>query len=706
MENVQKAINNAIVLNIDREKKFLAGKTVHNVFPRENLFEMMFTQSTIGTMIFDEEGECIKYNKKMQEIFGIEPSLISGDIRYNILKDPAFDRSTMENIVNLFNNHRPLQREIIYNFKKSLIFLQNGINFRTPRWYNLRAYPIIQDGVLKYVVSHFEDITAKKETERSLLQHSRELQILNNLIITANSTDDVEELLKDIVGYIISNLSFSTGTVYFTDHKRSVAAIKYSTRTDDEYCDNFRFLDINKHPYKEVFVNGSPLFFENYGMLSPELSVKFGIKGFAMIPFSFQEEISGAIMISGSNKHWFTDLEKKVLNSVGQEVGTVIERIKYANALRNNEKRYKNIFNNSALGIYQLDPDGTLQAVNNAFARLFRLDSQEEALALINKSGNKIFLSKRKLRQMFKKVEKSGNSVYKFEKELFKKDKSTFIGKIILQSVKNERGETDYFEGFIEDVTERKRTEARMRILNYDLERRVRDRTILLQATNNELESFAYSVSHDLREPLRAIDGFSLALLEEYDGSLDDKGKDYLNRVRTAGKRMNELIDDLLKLSKVTRADMDKQIFSLSDMVAGIFASLGASNANKNINTVLHPGLDIKADRSLLRIALENLAGNAFKFSGKKTNPVIAFGSEIIDGKRAYYIKDNGAGFDMKYAGKLFGAFQRFHRAEEFPGTGIGLATVKRIIHMHGGNVWAESEPGKGAVFYFTLGEE
>ncbi len=235
------------------------------------------------------------------------------------------------------------------------------------------------------------------------------------------------------------------------------------------------------------------------------------------------------------------------------------------------------------------------------------------------------------------------------------------------------------------------------------LEKSVAERTAELTAVNKELEAFAYSVSHDLRAPLRAIDGFSQALLEDYAASLDSTGLDYLHRVRTATRRMGQLISDLLKLSRLTRGEMHRERVDLSTLASEVLTDLSTLQPERQADCIIAPGLVVDGDIRLLRVALENLLGNAWKFTSKLPYSRIEFGQTEIDGERVFFVRDNGAGFDMSYVGKLFGAFQRLHAVTEFEGTGIGLATVQRVIHRHGGRIWAEGQVEQGATFYFTL---
>lgn len=244
----------------------------------------------------------------------------------------------------------------------------------------------------------------------------------------------------------------------------------------------------------------------------------------------------------------------------------------------------------------------------------------------------------------------------------------------------------------LEDVTKEKRYEEALS-----------QRAAELEAANRELEAFSYSVSHDLKTPLRGIGGFGEALLEDYSDRLDDRGKDYLTRICAASRRMSQLIDDMLNFSKTTRAEMNRIIVDLGSLAASVAADLLKSRPERRVEFVIAPDLTVNADPRMLRVALENLLGNAFKFTSGRPGARIEVGRTAKEGRAAYFVKDNGPGFDMTYAGKLFVPFQRLHDASQFPGTGIGLATVRRIIHRHGGEIWAEGAVGKGATFYFTL---
>src|SRR5713226_4862198 len=266
------------------------------------------------------------------------------------------------------------------------------------------------------------------------------------------------------------------------------------------------------------------------------------------------------------------------------------------------------------------------------------------------------------------------------------------------------RDEPDILIGaFNEMLRQIQQREGALQQAHDELEQRVEERTAQLGAANKELEAFSYSVSHDLRAPLRGIDGFSLALLEDYAERLDDQGKEHIQRIRAATQRMGMLIDDLLNLSRMTRAEIRKETVNLSSLARSVAEGLQEAQPERRIDFQIEDRLEATADPRLVQVVLENLLGNACKFTSKRSSACIEFGKTRQNGNSAYFVRDNGAGFDPAFANRLFGAFQRLHGATEFPGTGIGLATVQRIIHRHGGQIWAEGAVGKGATFYFNL---
>jgi len=257
---------------------------------------------------------------------------------------------------------------------------------------------------------------------------------------------------------------------------------------------------------------------------------------------------------------------------------------------------------------------------------------------------------------------------------------------------------------FSEDVTRHKRAEEEILRLNASLEQRAGEFTGQLEAVNREMAALAHSVSHDLRAPLRGIDGWSKALQEDCSGQLDARAREYLGRVRSETARLATLIDEMLRLSLIARTEMCRDSVDLSALANAVASRLRQTAPERDLEFLVESGLTASGDAGLLEIAISNLLDNAVKFTGPRPHARIEFGREDCRTENVFYVRDNGVGFDMAYAGGLFGAFQRLHKASEFPGAGIGLATAQRVIRRHGGRIWADAQPEKGAAFYFTIG--
>jgi light-regulated signal transduction histidine kinase (bacteriophytochrome) len=298
---------------------------------------------------------------------------------------------------------------------------------------------------------------------------------------------------------------------------------------------------------------------------------------------------------------------------------------------------------------------------------------------------------------------KRGETLKHFETMRIGKDGKIIDVSVTISPIKDEDGNITGASKIARDISELKHAIKEIKQLNAELEQRVADRTAQLQAANKELESFSYSVSHDLRAPLRHINGFAGALMEDYSDQLDDVGKSYLKQVREASTEMAQLIDDVLQLARVTRTAMVPEVVDLTEMAHSIINDIQSADPDRRVAIEIKDGLSARGDRRLMHIMLTNLLGNAWKFTTKQGDPQISLGEVLKHGVREYFVRDNGAGFDMAFSDKLFGAFQRLHTADEFDGTGIGLATVLRVVNRHGGRVWAEGEINKGATFFFTL---
>jgi PAS domain S-box-containing protein len=297
-----------------------------------------------------------------------------------------------------------------------------------------------------------------------------------------------------------------------------------------------------------------------------------------------------------------------------------------------------------------------------------------------------------------------GENVRHFETVRRRKDGTDIDVSVTVSPIRDPAGGLTGASKVVRDITERKKAEARILELNQSLEERVKERTAQLVSANSELEAFSYSVSHDLRAPLRAMDGFSQAVLEDFGEQLPGEGKRYLQIIRAGAQRMGALIDDLLTFSRLSRAPIDRQRLDMTKLVKDALDELGAKTGDPKVRIEVGPMPESMGDPALMKQVWLNLLSNALKYSRKREPSVIQIGCEPRQGRDVFFVKDNGTGFDMLYANKLFGVFQRLHRADEYEGTGVGLAIVQRVIHRHGGEVWADAAVDRGATFFFTLG--
>lgn len=454
------------------------------------------------------------------------------------------------------------------------------------------------------------------------------------------------------------------------------------------------------------------------------------VNRFLSIPVIVKDHIVAVAGVANKESD-YDESDALQLTLLMDDAWKAVQREKVEEALRQSEERYEAIINNL--------PNSIVHIFDSEFHFLFTAGEALQEVGLTNETlvGKTIFevldpLLAQDLAVKYQQVLKGKTIQYEgeFGGKFFHlhaaplRDSSGQINQILVLSInitekhitenKLIATQTKLKELLVEAdqsrkallsvIEDQKLAEEQIQNLNLELELRVRQRTAELQVANQELEAFSYSVSHDLRAPLRAMDGFSAALLSSYTEKLDSQGKHYLQRIQEASQRMGLLINDLLNLSRVTRVDFIREMVNLSEIAHDLASDLQSQTHENHIEFIIAEEVVTEGDSHLLKIVLDNLLSNAVKFSSKQENAVIQFGVKSQNNELVYFVSDNGVGFDMAYAGKLFSPFQRLHGMQEFPGTGIGLVTVQRIIHRHGGRVWPESELNRGATFNFTLG--
>ncbi len=380
----------------------------------------------------------------------------------------------------------------------------------------------------------------------------------------------------------------------------------------------------------------------------------------------------------------------------------ITERKEVEEALRASEEQFRSLFENAPVGIFYSTAGGKILQVNAEYARIMGYASPQELMAAVNASSVADILYVRpELRpRLVRRVQTLGSGWLKVENQYRRKDGSIVTANLIFRSLPQN---PDLLEGFVEDISERKQAEEEIRQLNARLEQRVIERTAQLEASNREMEAFTYSVSHDLRAPLRAINGFSQLLANEYAPRLDPQGMRFLDIIRENTRKMDQLISDLLGLSRISRSELKYTLIDMTTLARRTFQEIAPADAGAGIDFRVSVLFNVYGDPGLIQQVWSNLLSNAIKYTQTRPLRKIEVGAYAQPGEVVYYVRDNGVGFDPQYSHKLFGVFQRLHSAEEFEGNGVGLAIVQRIIQRHGGRVWAEGQLGAGATFYFSL---
>jgi PAS domain S-box-containing protein len=620
-------------------------------------YEAIFRSMTDGVIIIDQQNFVVETNLAAQRILKLNKSEMIGKTLNQVIPgheyslEPKTDMAVTELTISLEQD-------------------------QMERFYNLYVSPIVAGQRFSGLIVLLHDDTERRKAENE----SRERAVLETEL---NERKKMEKALRE------SEEKFS---VAFRSSPEMIIITKIEEGTYVEANDSF--VRITGYTREELI-----------GHTGEEFNLWINDKEQHKMTQILQEqgkmsnEEFSFRMKSGDIRNWLCSADIITIGGKPHMIAAAIditERKRAEEALKSSEERSKILFEYAPDAYYMNDLKGNLIDGNKNAEEITGYKRDE----LIGKNFLKLgLLSPRQIPKAAALLAKNilGRPTGPDEFVLIRKDGSQVPVEIKTFPIKV-GGKTRVL-GTARDITARKQAEEKLKQAMANLEQS----SAALATTNKELETFSYSVSHDLRSPLRSIDGFSQALLEDYRDRLDEHGQEYLNRLRGASQKMGELIDGLLKLSRLTRSEMHQEKVDLSALVEEIATRLQETQPDRRAKFIIGNGLTANGDPQMLRVLLENLLGNAWKFTSKIPRAEIEFGISHNGDNKTFFVKDNGAGFDMTYANKLFGAFQRLHDTAEFPGTGIGLATVQRIINRHSGNIRAEGAVGKGATFYFTL---
>lgn len=554
-----------------------------------------------------------------------------------------------------------------------------------------------------------------------MLRRTWQLEELRDFLLHMNQKPIVERAdVTNALSELCQGANRATGgmisAILQEDEAQKHWAVRYASdnleRVDEAYA-NAGILSQAKQQNK-------PVYFRAREALTAEdrrLLETFAAESVLIAPVATTQRNWGLLLVFPRNTPLFVDDDLDMLLLLTRQSATALENSLLIDKLNSRSEQlkeqvkqqsqeleasrveYRRIIDLAQEGVWEADRDFRTTFVNERVSQMLGYSNAE----LMSKPST-AFLEPESFAEIPTYQERRRQGVREHLVLSFRrKNGTTMIAQISSTPLFDENGEYAGSVAMLSDITERKRAEEEIMKLNTELEQRVVERTAQLSAVNKELEAFSYSVSHDLRAPLRALDGFSQILLEDYSEKFDEDGLKYLHRIRAGSQRMGQLIDAMIQLSRLTRADVLFEVVNLSEIALSISVELREQSPERQVEFRIQDGLETVGDERMLQIVLMNLFNNAWKFTSKQTQPCIEFGTTTDRGKLAYFVRDNGVGFDMAYSGKLFGAFQRLHGMNEFEGTGIGLATVQRIVHRHMGDIWVEAAMNKGATFYFTL---
>ena len=549
------------------------------------------------------------------------------------------------------------------------------------------------------------DITARMEALESLQKERASFRAIAEGAVKAS---DVTDMSKRVVAGLVEALDFNMGTLRLYDEKTNTLSPTAIVGVEGNKLS--AYVECTEEEEKNLLVvrvarSRQPIYVsdvaddritKNYMHRLASLNIKSVI----ISPIiNDKNELLGVLSLGSFTRKQIGEDDLSLFEIINELLVTILERGKTEKAYQMSVRRYRDLLSNMPEGIGVVSLDQKFLFVNKSFSKLVGYNINElegtDSTSIIHPEDLTLTIAETELRR------KGISSAYQMR--LVRKDGKVRTVRVSAIPSRDDEGIVEGTVVIVTDITERVKAEQEVRQLNEELVQRVEERTAELQAVNKELEAFAYSVSHDLRAPLRTIDGFSAAVLEDYSDDVDATGLDYLQRIRNGAQGMSNLIDAILSLSKVTRLEMDRVDVNLSKLAEEAIIELRETESDREVSVDIQEDIVMRCDKRSMRVVLQNIIGNAWKYTKNRSDPRIDVGVLQSNGEDIFFVKDNGVGFDPEQKEKLFKPFQRLHRADDFEGSGIGLATVKRVIARHGGRIWAESQEGMGSTFYFTL---